>query len=56
MEKKIEKEKDEFVAMISHELKNPLTPIKVYTSSLKRPKFLGELNKKANRCCRWYHF
>ena len=44
--KSIEKQKDEFVAMVSHELKNPLTPIKVYCSALKRPKFLGELNEK----------
>ena len=42
----MEKHKDEFVAMVSHELKNPLTPIKVYCSALKRPKFLGELNTK----------
>jgi len=43
---KIEKSKDEFVAMVSHELKNPLTPIKMYSAALKRPKILGELNKK----------
>jgi len=43
---KIEKQKDEFVAMISHELKTPLTPIKLYCSALKRPKMLGELNEK----------
>ncbi len=44
--KEMEKYKGEFVAMVSHELKNPLTPIKVYSSALKRPKFLGELNEK----------
>jgi len=42
----MEKHKDEFVAMVSHELKNPLTPIKIYCSALKRQKFLGELNTK----------
>ncbi len=42
---KINTQKDEFVAMISHELKNPLTPIKLYSAALKRPKILGELNK-----------
>ena len=44
--KKAKKHKDEFAAMISHELKNPLTPIKIYATALKRPKMLGELNKK----------
>ena len=44
--KGVDKQKDEFVAMISHELKTPLTPIKLYTSALKRPKMLGELNEK----------
>jgi len=56
MEKKIEKEKDEFVAMISHELKNPLTPIKIYASTLKRQKFLGELNKKQADAVEGIHF
>jgi len=32
--------------MIAHDLRNPLIPIKYHTYSLKRPKFLGELNKK----------
>ena len=44
--KKAKKHKDEFAAMISHELKNPLTPIKLYATALKRPKMLGKLNKK----------
>jgi len=44
--KKAKKDKDEFVAMISHELKTPLTPIKIYASALKRPKVFGELNQK----------
>ncbi|MCH7758732.1 MAG: HAMP domain-containing histidine kinase [Thaumarchaeota archaeon] len=43
---KIEKQKDEFVAMISHELKSPLTPIKIYTSILKKQKVFGKLNQK----------
>jgi PAS domain S-box-containing protein len=44
--KQVDKQKDEFVAMMSHELKTPLTPIKIYSSSLRRPKMLGELNEK----------
>ncbi len=44
--KSVDKQKDEFVAMISHELKTPMTPIKLYSSALKRPKMLGELNEK----------
>ncbi len=44
--KSVDKQKDEFVAMMSHELKTPITPIKIYSSSLKRPKMLGELNEK----------
>ncbi len=44
--KSVDKQKDEFVAMISHELKSPMTPIKLYSSALKRPKMLGELNEK----------
>jgi len=44
--KNAKKSKDEFVAMISHELKTPLTPIKIYTSALKNPKVFGELNQK----------
>ncbi len=44
--KGVDKQKDEFVAMISHELKTPMTPIKLYSSALKRPKMLGELNEK----------
>lgn len=44
--KLVEKQKDEFVAMMSHELKTPLTPIKIYSTSLRRPKLLGDLNEK----------
>ena len=42
----VEKQKDEFLEMMSHELKTPLTPIKLSSNMLKRPKMLGELNEK----------
>jgi len=54
--KKAKKHKDEFAAMISHELKNPLTPIKIYATALKRPKMLGELNKKQMDAVDGIHF
>jgi len=54
--KKAKKQKDEFVAMISHELKSPLTPIKIYSSALKRPKMLGELNQKQEEAVDGIHF
>jgi len=54
--KKAKKHKDEFAAMVSHELKNPLTPIKIYATALKRPKMLGELNKKQMDAVDGIHF
>ena len=54
--KSIDKQKDEFVAMISHELKTPMTPIKIYSSALKRPKMLGELNEKQKEAVDSIHF
>ncbi len=47
--KSVDKQKDEFVAMMSHELKTPITPIKIYSSSLRRPKWLGELNENQKK-------
>jgi len=44
--KKAKKEKDEFVGMISHELKAPLSPIKIYTSILKKQEVFGKLSQK----------
>jgi signal transduction histidine kinase len=41
--------KDEFVSMISHELKTPLVPIKGYAQMLLRPKFMGDLNEKQKK-------
>src|SRR5215469_14532911 len=36
-----EKAKDEFISMVSHELKTPLVPLKGYAEMLLRPKFMG---------------
>jgi signal transduction histidine kinase len=41
--------KDEFVSMISHELKTPLVPIKGYALMLLRPKFMGDVNEKQKK-------
>jgi len=40
----IDREKNEFTAMISHELKTPLFPIKGYAQILKKEKLSGNLN------------
>jgi len=42
-EKKFGMEKDEFAAMVSHELKTPIFPIKMHCEMLKDPKMLGKL-------------
>jgi len=47
------KAKDEFMSMISHELINPLVPIKCFSDLLLKPKVLGDLNeeqKEAVKC------
>jgi len=43
-----EKAKEEFISMISHELKTPLVPLKGYAQMLLRPKFMGgaEVNER----------
>jgi len=54
--KNAKKSKDEFVAMVSHELKTPLTPIKIYATALKKPEILGELNQKQVEAVNGIHF
>ena len=44
-----EKSKDEFISMVSHELKTPIMPIKLYSDMLLKPEFMGELNQKQNK-------
>jgi len=47
--KDVEKEKEEFVAMITHDLKQPLVPISGNAEMLKNPK-MGELNEMQKEC------
>lgn len=42
----VEKQKDEFASMVTHELKSPLTPIIGWCQTLKNPKLIGQLNSK----------
>lgn len=44
--KKVDEQKDEFAAMVSHELKTPIVPIRLYTEMLLKEKILGRLNDK----------
>ena len=44
-----DKLKEEFVSMITHELKSPLTPITGYCEALKRPQIMGLLSEKQTR-------
>ncbi|PBO84932.1 MAG: hypothetical protein COA77_06770 [Thaumarchaeota archaeon] len=43
-EKKFTIQKEEFAAMVSHELKTPIFPIKMHCEMLKDPEMMGKLN------------
>ncbi|MDQ5869473.1 MAG: sensor histidine kinase, partial [Thermoproteota archaeon] len=42
----VDKAKEEFVSMVSHELKTPLVPIKLYLDMILKTNSLGDLNEK----------
>ena len=44
-----DKAKEEFIMMVSHELKTPITPAKIYTEILLTSKSLGNLNEKQKK-------
>ncbi|MDH3611301.1 MAG: ATP-binding protein [Nitrosopumilus sp.] len=47
--KDTEQQKGEFLSMITHELRSPLTPIVGWCDALKNPAILGNLNEKQNK-------
>jgi len=44
--KEVDMQKNEFVAMVSHELKTPLVPIMGYTEMLKKSNLMGQLSSE----------
>lgn len=47
--KKIDQKKEEFITMVSHELKTPLMPIGLNTEMLLDEKYLGKINEKQKK-------
>ena len=47
--KKVDEQKDEFAAMVSHELKTPIVPIRLYTEMLLKEKIMGKLDDKQTK-------
>ena len=41
-----ERAKEEFISMVNHELKTPLTPVKMYVEMFLKTSGLGGLNEK----------
>jgi signal transduction histidine kinase len=53
--KQSEKAKEEFLSMISHELKTPLVPMRIYSDMLLNTKSLGELNAMQMKAIQTIH-
>ena len=49
VKEQIEKTKDEFISMVAHELKTPLTPIIGWCDALKDSDIMGKLNEEQKR-------
>jgi len=47
--------KEEFISMVSHELKTPLTPLKMYVEMFLKSKRLGGLNEKQLKAMKMIH-
>ena len=47
--------KEEFISMVSHELKTPLTPLKMYVEMFLKTNGLGELNEKQLKAMKMIH-
>jgi signal transduction histidine kinase len=47
--------KEEFISMVSHELKTPLTPLKMYVEMFLKSNGLGELNEKQLKAMKLIH-
>jgi signal transduction histidine kinase len=52
---KTELAKEEFIAMVSHELKTPLTPLKLYSEMFLKTNALGSLNDKQKQTMQMMH-
>ncbi|MGI8831834.1 MAG: sensor histidine kinase, partial [Nitrososphaeraceae archaeon] len=50
-----DKAKEEFIMMVSHELKTPITPAKIYTEILLKSNSLGDLSEKQKKAIRAVH-
>ena len=47
--------KEEFISMVSHELKTPLTPLKMYVDMFLKTNRLGGLNEKQLKAMKLIH-